>query len=941
MKSKKPRPKRQTGEMGRRAFLSGLGGTLAAAALPLGAGAAAAMELDGTRKTAKCAEPRADRLTIREACPGYSGIPLGGIGAGSIEIKPDGTFRDWLIFNMGAWDPWLPPGQKQAPNPGITDHSLAFFLWTKEQGGEPICRRLNVDGRQQDLYSLGWAHCVEAVEFAGEFPRAELEYVDKTLPVNVRASFFSPFIAHDSRVSGTPGFHGVFTISNPGKRAVDCSLVGTLHNPLASGAPDNAARKLSNTIRQRGKTCWLVMETTAQIPERETVGSMALSLTGGRPSYIAEDFGRYLGNGGFFYGSLGTPFQSFLGAFRESGRLPSLPAAGCPAQLLQMDDRQIARLTTRQAVELVAQLAKTASLQSVVMMAERVNPEYVRGKLAKDLLRDLRDALDYYAGKDRAALDFGAGALCTSVRLEPGETMEIPVAFSWYFPYHISARGPELGHQYEHWFADAPEANEFLVENASEHRRKVASFVGALGASNVPAAMRFSWSAQLSTLVKCTWWLRDGEFAVFEGLGCCGFETMDVTYQGSAPILALFPDLEMKQMELTARNQNSSGQVPHNFEPDFDSIDQHGWGRVDLNPQFIMVACRDYLWTGDKKYLAGMWPHVKRALAYMDSLDEDGDGLPERDTGYNTYDQWALQGTPAYIGSLWLGAYSAAERMAADVGDRETGRAIAERMEKAQASFDKKLWNGSYYNLWFNRGEFDPCCMTDQISGIWFSSLAGLKPALPDGRVREVLAKIYAQNFNREQGLVNASYPAGTVPRFPAYGNLQGTATWTGIEYAAASFFLDYGMTDEAIAIVEAIDRRYSRAGRWWNHEECGDHYYRAMASWCSLVAATGFKPDQAAGQLQIAPRFTNLNAPWFSAQAFGTLQYAPQTLTVNCLAGEMAFRSLVTPIRSAKARLNGHALAGRVSAENGLWRIEFGGNVRLSEGSKLVVVGA
>ncbi len=927
--------------MGRRAFLSGLGGALAVAALPAAPIAAAAGISGDEAKAAKATRATPERMTIREACPGYSGIPLGGIGAGSIEIKPDGTFRDWLIFNMGAWDPWLPPGQTQAPNPGITDHSLAFFLWTKEQGREPICRRLNVDGRQQDLYSLGWAHSVEAIEFAGEFPRADLEYVDKTLPVKVRASFFSPFIAHDSRTSGTPGFHGIFTISNPGKRAVNCSLAGTLHNPLASGAPDNVARKLSNTIRQHGRTCSLVMETTAQIPERETVGSLALSFTGGRASYIAEDFGRYLGNGGFFYGPLGAPFQSFLVPFRESGRLPSLPAAGCPAKLLQLDDRQIAKLTARQAEELVAELGKTPSLRSVVMMAERVNPEYVRGRLAKDLLRDLRHALDYYAGKDRAALDFGAGALCTSVKLEPGETVEIPVAFSWYFPYHISARGPELGHQYEHWFADAAEANEFLVENASEHRGKVSSFVGALGSSNLPAAMRFSWSAQLSTLVKCTWWLRDGRFAVFEGLGCCGFETMDVTYQGSAPILALFPDLEMNQMGLTASYQNSSGQVPHNFEPDFDTIDQYGWGRVDLNPQFIMVVCRDYLWTGDKNYLARMWPHVERALAYMNSLDEDGDGLPERGTRLNTYDQWALQGTPAYIGSLWLGAYSAAARMAGDAGERETGRKIGELLEKARASFDKKLWNGSYYNLWFHQGEFDPCCMTDQISGIWFTSLAGLKPALPDGRVREVLAKIYAENFNPEQGLVNASYPAGTVPRFPAYGNLQGTATWTGIEYAAASFFLDYGMTDEAIAIVEAVNRRYSRAGRWWNHVECGNHYYRAMSSWCSLVAATGFKPDLAAGCLRIAPRFANLRAPWFSAQAFGTLHYAPHALTVNCLAGEMAFRSVITPIRPPKARLNGRALTGKVTAEDGLWRLDFEENVRLAEGSKLIVAGA
>jgi uncharacterized protein (DUF608 family) len=931
--------KYEPGKIDRRAFISVLGGASAAATLARGpAAAGAAMNADPALATPGTSQLAP--LTIRETCPGDSGVPLGGIGAGSIEIKPDGTFRNWLIFNMGAWDPWLPLGQTQWPNPDITGHSLTFFIWAKAQGGSPVCRRLNLDGQQQDLYSLGWAQCVDAIEFSGEFPRAQLEYMDETLPVKVRSSFFSPFIPHDSRVSGTPGFHGIFRVSNPGKLPVSCSLMATLHNPLASGAPDNNTRKLSNSIVLKGETCSLAMRTTAQLPRRETLGSLTLAFTGGRPSYIVEDFGQYLSNGGWFRGPLGTTFQSFLVPFRKSGRLPSLPPAACPAKLLRLDDQEIEALTAQQASELIATLGKTPSLRSLLDLAETVNPDYVRGRLMKTTLRELRDVLNQYAGKDRTGLDFGDGALCTSIRLGPGEAREIPVAFSWYFPYHISARGPELGHQYEHWFSDAFEVNQFLVANAVVHRRKIRTFIEALTSSNLPSAMQFSWSAQLSTLIKSTWWLRDGGFAVFEGLGCCGFETVDVTYQGSAPILALFPDLQKNQMELTARNQRGNGQVPHTFEPDFDSTDPDGWGRVDLNPQFIMLVCRDYLWTGDKEYLARMWPHVLRALAYMSSLDEDGDGLPERDTSLNTYDQWAFQGTPSYIGSLWLGAYTAAQRLASDMADSEASRKMENLLQRAKASFDKKLWNGSYYNLWFNRGVTDPCCMTDQISGIWFTSLAGLRPALPARRVRRVLAKVFRENFDPEQGLVNSSYPPGTVPRFPAYMNAQATANWTGIEYATASFLLDYGMTQEALAIVQAVDRRYARAGRWWNHLECGNHYYRAMASWCSLIAATGFKPDQAARRLQIAPRFARLNAPWFSAQAFGLVVYSPKMLTVICLAGELELRSLIIPIPAPKARINNRVLPGRVAREADLWRIDFDQMVTLTPKSKLTVAG-
>ncbi len=37
-----------------------------------------------------------------------SGIPLGGIGTGSVEIRPDGQFHEWQIFNLGRWAPRHP-----------------------------------------------------------------------------------------------------------------------------------------------------------------------------------------------------------------------------------------------------------------------------------------------------------------------------------------------------------------------------------------------------------------------------------------------------------------------------------------------------------------------------------------------------------------------------------------------------------------------------------------------------------------------------------------------------------------------------------------------------------------------------------------------------------------------------------------------------------------
>jgi len=42
-------------------------------------------------------------LVIPSTMPMGSGAPLGGIGTGFVEIRPDGCFYEWQIFNSGPW----------------------------------------------------------------------------------------------------------------------------------------------------------------------------------------------------------------------------------------------------------------------------------------------------------------------------------------------------------------------------------------------------------------------------------------------------------------------------------------------------------------------------------------------------------------------------------------------------------------------------------------------------------------------------------------------------------------------------------------------------------------------------------------------------------------------------------------------------------------------
>jgi uncharacterized protein (DUF608 family) len=357
-----------------------------------------------------------------------------------------------------------------------------------------------------------------------------------------------------------------------------------------------------------------------------------------------------------------------------------------------------------------------------------------------------------------------------------------------------------------------------------------------------------------------------------------------------------------------------------------------------MNSQFVMMVLRDYLWTGDQEYLTFMWPHLLRAMAYTESLDTNGDALPDRDTGLQSYDQWRMRGTPSYIASLWIGALRAAVAIARNLDKSDEALGWANQLAKASANFDKLLFNGEYYNLWVDGTSRDELCMTDQISGEWFTQLIGITATGSDENLRRAISSIFKYNFNSEFGLHNATAPkrgAGLL----ALNNLQAGGLWSGIEFAFASFLMDRGRYADGVKIVEAIHRRYLRAGQPWNHVECGGHYSRAMSSWATLLAATGFKPDVPHKTLTIMPVVQgDFHAPWVTASGYGTIARAGRTLSIHCLSGTLELNAIRVWATARTIRIGGCTITTTTTASGRGVRIEFPTPILLVEDQTLEI---
>ena len=135
------------------------------------------------------------------------------------------------------------------------------------------------------------------------------------------------------------------------------------------------------------------------------------------------------------------------------------------------------------------------------------------------------------------------------------------------------------------------------------------------------------------------------------------------------------------------------------------------YGSVDATPLFVMLAAAHHARTGDEAFVLEIWPHVARALEWIDrDGDRDRDGFVEyarrgrdglRNQGWKDSEDsiFHADGTLAE-GSIALcevqayvyGAKRGAARLAGVVGERERSRALLAEARALRARFEAAFW---------------------------------------------------------------------------------------------------------------------------------------------------------------------------------------------------------------------------------------------------------
>lgn len=514
------------------------------------------------------------------------------------------------------------------------------------------------------------------------------------------------------------------------------------------------------------------------------------------------------------------------------------------------------------------------------------------------------------------------GSVSRSFALQPGQEIAVTFFLTWHFPrLQIAGLPAHEGRHYGKRFRSAMDVADYAVQHWPRLHRETHLWHQTWYDSTLPHWFLDRTFATVSHLASSTcYWLGNGRFYGWEGVGCCAGTCTHVWHYAQA-VARLFPDLERslrEQVDYAAAIDPDTGRIR------FRSEHNDHWA-VDGQAGILLRTYREHQMSSDHAFLRRIWPQARLALEFLMREDGNEDGVLEG-AQHNTLDaDWF--GPVAWLTGLYLAALRAGEEMAQDMGDPSFAHRCHNLFEKGRRRVDQELFNGEYY---FHRsdpahakavGSYDGCEI-DQVMGDSWAWQVGLGRILDAAQVRTALRSLWRYNFAPDVGPYRAAYPAGRWYAMAGEGGLL-MCTWprgeahrvkehfdfyfnecmTGFEYQVAGHMLAEGMLLEGLAITRSVHDRYAASRRNpWNEVECGDHYARAMAGYGVYLAACGFACHGPHGHLGFNPKLAPeaFRCAFTTAQGWGTFDHrslaTERHATLHLRWGSLRLASLSLP---------------------------------------------
>ena len=202
--------------------------------------------------------------------------------------------------------------------------------------------------------------------------------------------------------------------------------------------------------------------------------------------------------------------------------------------------------------------------------------------------------------------------------------------------------------------------------------------------------------------------------------------------------------------------------------------------------------------------------------------------------------------------------------------------------------------------------------------------------------------------MGNESALLMADYPKER----PEYPFPYFTEVMTGFEYTAAVGMLYEGQIENGLRCISNIRNRYDGLKRNpFDEAECGHHYARAMDSWSSLLALSGFQYSAVDHSITFDPKVNrdDFKTFWSAGNTWGTFsqntgnnilntQFNVDYGTVELKTISLGIPKTVKGIKKADIKAGRKKVSAGLKISGKIAEITFKRSVKLEENETLTI---
>lgn len=731
---------------------------------------------------------------------GPSGVPLGGIGVGAVDLAPDGRFTRMAINNWASTPDGIDRARRENPE---WEREAFLSVWERDAKGRVACHRLL---RTPDEFQgmTGYRHST----YRGLFPTAQIAFDDGVggelrSVVSVKAS--SSLVPHNAKDSSLPAFWIEVTLANADAKPVEAAVAFSWPDMISRGLTDvTDLNKVPDDARQFHPS---ILSTFPH--EATSVAPLDLSgFSGVRQS--------------------GAPLRPHMASFQnyvnEVAILAEKPADGSVTFLPAWSDSE--------ARDAFAPFRQNGGFSSQF------------------------SAQPLSAAEKQAS----ASAVAIKTRIAGGGKKTFRFLVVWYMPElqtashepHARFGAADYGRYFQNYFDSLNAVASYEIQERERLQRETLAWQQPILESTLPEWLQFKIVNSAYTLYTNTILNKAGAFTVMEG-GMGGLAgTMDQRLSAHPFYQKFFTELDRAELQQFADSQDADGGILH-FDAHYlvgvtdasgDTPTPHG-KMVDNTASWIIQVAKDYQQTGDDSFVKKNAAVIRRGLKYMHDQIRDDSQIP---VGLQTYDDFPHPPIYSYLGTVYLAALRAGAVLGQALHDDQMIAESQAQFERTQAGLIKTLWNGRFLAYGSDIGganRRDDRVFTGQMAGQFISRYAGWGDVLP---MEMVQSSLRTQLTTSVRNTPNYYAPKIWDLEMQRGVDSPSSRCWPFyLESYTAMAAIQSGFLSDGLEIMRNIQLVHLRGGwTWsqnlWNPGELT--YMTAPVSWFATDVLTGAALD-------------------------------------------------------------------------------------------------